>query len=431
VEVRPEQLEQALDYLARRDRAGALPADEALQLALAPGELAGLPVTAVETEGGFGELTQALVGQARLKPLPQPADFVGELRHYQAAGFARLAFLRRFGLGACLADDMGLGKTIQTIAYLLHRRAQGERKPALLVCPTSVVGNWAREVARFAPSLRVLVHHGGEREKENFKHRAARHDLVLTSYALLPCDEPALTGVAWGAVILDEAQNIKNPEARQAKTARRLPAEHRLALTGTPVENRLAELWSIFQFLNPGYLGSPESFRAPLARPIERLQDPDATRRLKALVGPFILRRVKTDPAVIRDLPAKNEMKVFCPLTREQATLYQAMVRDSLRQIEAAEGIQRRGIILATLLRFKQVCNHPAHFLGDGSALPDRSGKLNRLTEMLEEVRAVKERALIFTQFAEMGRLLKQHLEAAGRSTSSCARARWRSAWTR
>ncbi len=414
VELHPEQLQQALDFVTKREAAGEMTLDEAMRIALAPGTLAGLPITSVETEGWIGDLVGQLTNHARLAPLPSPQDLAGTLRPYQSTGFAWLAFLRQFGLGACLADDMGLGKTIQTIALLLHLRGQGHasRKPALIVCPTSVVGNWQREVARFAPTLKVLAHHGGEREKENFARQAKRHDLVLTSYALLHRDAKTLSEVKWGEVILDEAQNIKNPDTRQAKAARQLPAEHRIALTGTPVENRLTELWSIFQFLNPGYLGSQESFRANFAKPIERAQDPEAARRLKALAGPFILRRVKTDPNVIHDLPAKNEMKVFCGLTREQATLYEAVVRDSLQQIEESEGIQRRGLVLATLLKLKQVCNHPAQLLGDGSALPDRSGKLTRLAEMLEEARAVKERALIFTQFAEMGALLKAHLQA-------------------
>jgi SNF2 family DNA or RNA helicase len=415
VELRPEQLQKALDFLERHKREGEISLDEALRMALAPDPVAGLPVTRVDAEGWFGDLLGQMSDHARLKPLPPPTGFAGQLRPYQTTGFAWLAFLRQFGFGACLADDMGLGKTIQTIALLLHLRgANGKkRQPALLVCPTSVVSNWQREVARFAPALRVLIHHGTAREKENFTREARRHELVVTSYALLHRDEKLLSEVEWGEVILDEAQNIKNPDTRQAKTARKLRAAHRIALTGTPVENRLAELWSIFQFLNPGYLGSQEAFRANFARPIERMQDPDASRRLKSLVGPFILRRVKTDPNVIRDLPAKNEMKVFCTLTREQATLYEAVVRDSLRQIEESEGIRRRGLVLATMLKLKQVCNHPAHFLGDGTALADRSGKLNRLAEMLDEVRAVKERALIFTQFAEMGALLKPHLQDA------------------
>ncbi len=412
VEVRPDQLRQALAFLEKHERAGTLPMDEALRLGLAPGTVGGVPIATVQTDGWIGELLGQLTDHARLKRLPSPVDLAGTLRPYQSTGFAWLAFLRRFGLGACLADDMGLGKTIQTLALLLYLRAEGLNRPALLVCPTSVVGNWQHEIARFAPSLSVLVHHGLERKHGDFAERARRHDLVLTSYALLHRDARTLAEVQWGEVVLDEAQNIKNPETRQAKAARQLSADHRLALTGTPVENRLGELWSILQFLNPGYLGSQESFRANFARPIERAQDADAARRLKALAGPLILRRVKTDPNVIDDLPAKNEMKVYCGLTREQATLYAAVVRDSLRQIEESEGIQRRGLVLATLLKLKQVCNHPAHLLGDGSALPDRSAKLLRLGEMLEEVRAVKEHALVFTQFTEMGQLLKAHLQS-------------------
>jgi SNF2 family DNA or RNA helicase len=294
----------------------------------------------------------------------------------------------------------------------LHQKNEGEEKPSIIICPTSVVSNWRREVERFAPGLRVMIHQGAEREKQNFAELAEQHDLVISSYALLHRDEEQLVAVDWSAAILDEAQNIKNPTTKQAQAARKLAAGRRIALTGTPVENRLAELWSIFQFLNPGYLGPQSEFQSQFARPIERMQDAYAAQRLKALVGPFILRRVKTDPAVISDLPEKNEIKVFCNLTKEQATLYQAVVRDSLAQIEASEGIERRGVVLATLLKLKQVCNHPAQFLKDDSALPDRSGKLERLIEMLEEVRSVKERVLIFTQFAEMGHMLKAHLQA-------------------
>ncbi len=421
VELRPEQLQQALDFMRKREQSsladdgdlslGGLSLAEALRMALAPEAIAGMPITGVEVEGWFGDLLQEMRDNARIAPLPPPETFVGALRPYQLKGFAWLAFLRRFGLGACLADDMGLGKTIQALALLLHERAGGRAKPALLVCPTSAMNNWQREAARFAPSLKVMVHHGTTREKQDLAALAAEHDIVITSYALLHRDEKHLMAVGWGDVILDEAQNIKNPSTKQAQVARKLQAEQRIALTGTPVENRLNELWSIFQFLNPGYLGSQKDFQTHFARPIERMQDADTSRRLKALVGPFILRRVKTDPNVINDLPEKNEMKVFCPLTKEQATLYEAVVRDSIKRIEESEGIERRGLVLATLMKLKQVCNHPAQFLGDGSALPERSGKLTRLVEMLEEVRAVKERALIFTQFAEMGELLKTHLQ--------------------
>jgi SNF2 family DNA or RNA helicase len=327
-------------------------------------------------------------------------------------GVGWLAALRRYGLGACLADDMGLGKTIMVIALLLQaRRAEIEAPPALLICPTSVVGNWQRELARFGPDLRVLVHHGTGRDTDQLAAQAASHDVVISTYALLHRDEAALTAVEWDAVILDEAQNVKNAATRAAQAARALPARWRAALTGTPVENRLADLWSIFQFLNPGYLGSAEQFRKRFAAPIERGGDPAAAARLRQLVGPFILRRLKTDRAIIQDLPAKNEMKVYCTLTREQATLYEAIVQTLLGEVEEAEGIQRRGQILAALTKLKQVCDHPALLLHDASALAGRSGKLARLTEMLEEVLAVGDRALIFTQYAEMGKLLQEHVQ--------------------
>jgi SNF2 family DNA or RNA helicase len=414
VELRPDQIEQAIKFWEKRKHAGEVSLQEALRLTLTQdaGGTAGLRVTEVVADGWLNDLLQQLTSGAQLQPVPVPIDFHGELRPYQAIGLAWLTFLRRWGLGACLADDMGLGKTIQIIALLLHVRAtQTNHQPALLICPTSVVGNWQRELARFSPDLRVLAYHGAGRKAIDLSEQAAQHDVVISSYALLHRDEKTLTAIEWREVILDEAQNIKNPGAKQAQAARKLKAGWHVALTGTPVENRLTELWSIFQFLNPGYLGSQAEFLDRLARPIERAGDAAATKRLKALVGPFILRRVKTDPAVISDLPEKNEMKVYCSLTKEQATLYQAVVRDSLLRLEEAEGINRRGLVLSTLLRLKQVCNHPAQFLGDGSALPNRSGKLMRLTEMLDEVRAVRDRALVFTQFAEMGKLLQSYLQ--------------------
>jgi len=416
VEIRPEQIEQAIKFWEKQ-KGGELSLQDALRLALAqePAKAnIGLPVTDVAAEGWIADLLNELARSEKIKTMSAPDSFRGTLRHYQAAGLSWLAFLRQWGLGACLADDMGLGKTPTTIALLLAERAQRrECKPTLVICPTSVVSNWERELARFAPDLRVYVHHGAARKKNDFATYAAQADVVLSSYALLHRDLAALTQVAWSDVILDEAQNIKNPTTKQADAARKIgaKAEWRAALTGTPVENRLTELWSIFQFLNPDYLGSQNDFYRRFAHPIERANDAEATQRLKSLVSPFILRRVKTDPHVISDLPAKNEMKVFCNLTKEQATLYEAVVRDSLKRIQESEGIERRGIVLATLMKLKQVCNHPAQFLGDGSALAGRSGKLARLTEMLDEVRAVKDRALIFTQFAEMGTLLKAYLQ--------------------
>jgi SNF2 family DNA or RNA helicase len=410
VELRPDQIEQALELLKKQAGNGDLSLAEAMRMALAPDSVAGLPVTEVETEGWFGEMLNEL-SDGKLAPLPPPPGLQATLRHYQQIGFSWLAFLRQYGLGACLADDMGLGKTLQTISLLLQLKETNGQKASIVICPTSVVSNWYREVGRFAPSLRVMVHHGAERKKDDFAEQAAAHDLVISSYALLHRDAEQLGVIDWAAVILDEAQNIKNPDTKQSKAARALRADHRIALTGTPVENRLAELWSIFQFINPGYLGTQSEFQARFARPIERTQDADAAKRLKSLVGPFILRRLKTDPKVISDLPAKNEMKVFCTLTKEQVTLYEAAVVDSLRQIEESEGIQRRGLVLSTLMKLKQICNHPAQFLKDQSEVADRSGKLSRLVEMLEEVRTMKERVLIFTQFSEMGKLMREHLQ--------------------
>ena len=418
VELQPEQVEAAIRFWESQRDQGEMTLREALRMSLGPDDMAGeLPVTGVESTGWLKDmlrqLTEAAGAERALPLLSAPKGFVGKLRPYQVRGFSWLAFLRRWGLGACLADDMGLGKTIQAIALILHDRERGYNRPALIVCPTSVVGNWQREMARFAPGLRVLVHHGSDRlTGEDFIAAAQQHDVVISSYSLVRRDEEILSAVKWGGVILDEAQNIKNPSAKQSQAARRLPADYRLALTGTPVENRLSELWSIMEFLNPGYLGSRQKFRKRFALPIERYRDEETAKRLKSLIGPFVLRRVKTDPRVIQDLPEKMEMKVYCNLTPEQATLYEAVVRDSLRQIEESEGIQRRGVVLSTLLKLKQVCNHPAQFLGDGSALPGRSGKLARLTEMLEEALSVGDRALVFTQFAKMGKMLKAHLQA-------------------
>ena len=318
--------------------------------------------------------------------------------------------MRRLGLGGCLADDMGLGKTVQTLALRLHARVEAGT-PWLLVAPTSVVSNWRREAAKFAPDLRVLIYHGAGRVKgPRFLRAAAQSELVLTSYALLWRDEEQLKQVTWDTVVLDEAQGIKNPLSRAARAARNLNARHRLALTGTPVENRLTELWSLFEFLNPGYLGPITSFRENFANRIERFGDESTARQLQRLVRPMILRRLKSDPAIAPDLPAKLEQREFCPLTPEQATLYEATVRDMMEQIEGATGMERRGRILSALTKLKQVCDHPALLLHDRSAVPGRSGKLERLVEMLTEAFEEGDRALVFTQYAEMGEMLREHL---------------------
>lgn len=395
-----------------------------------------LPLEAVATEGWLETTLKQLQGVDPIEEIFEPQGFVGSLRPYQRRGVGWLSFLRRLGLGACLADDMGLGKTIQAIALLLYSRQQaiardgnagaGERtphRPALLICPTSVVANWRHEIERFAPVLRILLHHGsGRLNGEEFCSALSSHDLVITSFGIARRDIEMMASQEWSDLILDEAQNIKNPAAKQTQAIRRLTGNtpeafeegrkqpFRVALTGTPVENRLLELWSIMEFLNPGYLGKREHFRQQFVLPIERYNDEFAATELRRLAQPFLLRRLKTDPTIISDLPEKNEMVVYCSLTQEQEALYTRVIDETLARVEASEGVQRRGLVLSLLLKLKQVTNHPAHYLGEKEPLGERSGKLSRLTEMLEEALSVGDRALVFTQFVEMGHLLRRHL---------------------
>jgi SNF2 family DNA or RNA helicase len=377
-------------------------------------DVAGMEFKGVKATGWIGALLERLRGDRQFEELPAPAGFQGTLRPYQARGYSWLSFLGDWGLGACLADDMGLGKTVQALALIQARREQGERNPFLLVCPTSVVANWKKEAARFTPELPVTVHHGGARKRgELLREEAARQALVVSTYSLVHRDLEHLAAVPWAGVILDEAQNIKNPETRQARAVRSLSAECRMVLTGTPVENHVGDLWSIMEFLNPGLLGTAAEFKRRFFIPIQANRDQEAAATLKRLTGPFILRRVKTDPTVISDLPTKQEMKVWCTITREQATLYKAVTDEAENALKDADGISRKGVILSTLTKLKQVLNHPAHFLKDNSPIPGRSGKLQRLTEMLEEVMESGERALIFSQYAEMGEILRSHLQEA------------------
>ncbi len=348
------------------------------------------------------------------KELGAPESLKATLRPYQERGLHWLVTMGSLGLGACLADDMGLGKTMQLLAFLLRLKAEAPRdaRPALLVAPTSVVGNWEREIARFAPSLEIVRHYGAERATSAADIPTKAGTLVVTTYGLLRRDAQLLSTIDWSVAALDEAQNIKNAASVTARAARALRASHRFALTGTPVENRLAELWSILEFANPGMLGPLPTFRRDFALPIERYGDDAAAARLRRLAGPFILRRLKSDPTIIQDLPPKNEMKVVCTLTREQATLYKAVVDEELRRIEATDGIERRGRVLALLMFTKQICNHPAQYLGESGPLPERSGKLARTTEMLEEAVAAGDKTLVFTQFREMGDKLVAHFSA-------------------
>jgi SNF2 family DNA or RNA helicase len=287
----------------------------------------------------------------------------------------------------------------------------------LLVCPTSVIGNWQREIARFAPDLPVVVHHGGERMRDGgILPKKAQVALVLTSYGVALRDIALLRKARWRGVVLDEAQNVKNADSKQAQAVRALNASYRVALTGTPIENHVGDLWSLMDFLNPGLLGTQAAFRRDFLIPIEVLANADAEARLQRMSGPFVLRRLKSDPAIIADLPKKLETRVFCQLTKEQASLYAAVLREAEPSLEEAEGIERRGLILATITKLKQVCNHPANLLHDNSRLEGRSGKLARLAEMLDEVHAERDHALVFTQFTEMATLLRRYLqETTGR----------------
>jgi SNF2-related domain/SNF2 Helicase protein/Helicase conserved C-terminal domain len=372
---------------------------------------AGLPVVDVEAQGWLADLLSGEVDH-RILPMTAPEGFKGELRPYQERGLAWLSFLESVGLGGVLADDMGLGKTVQLLALMCGELPQ-EVGPTLLVCPMSLVGNWQREAARFTPGLRVHVHHGAERPKGKAFHAVvAASDLVVTTYGLMLRDIDALRDMSWRRVVLDEAQAVKNAATRAAVAVRSLRSTHRFAVTGTPVENRLGDLWSLMEFANPGLLGQPSAFKQRFATPIERHGDAEAAARLRSLTQPFVLRRLKTDTSIITDLPAKIEMEVVCSLTREQASLYQAVVADMMERIETTEGIERRGLVLATMTKLKQVCNHPAQFLKDGSRLGGRSGKLARVEETLDEVLAAGEKALLFTQYAEFGDMLRTHLGA-------------------
>ncbi len=348
-------------------------------------------------------------------PIKDPEALQGTLRDYQKRGVAWLQYLENLGLNPCLADDMGLGKTLEVIACLLKEREEEDGLgPTLIIAPTSVLGNWRKEIERFAPELHTMVHQGSTRlkDKQKFVDACLAHDVVLTSFALARLDEKLLQGLKWHRVVVDEAQNIKNPHAAQTRAILKLDAPRRVALTGTPVENRLRDLWSIFNFLNPGYLGKEAQFRKEFETPIYKSNDLTKSTTLKKLVEPFILRRVKTDKRIIDDLPDKIEQKMYCTLTPEQASLYEAVVKDVEEQLKEAEGIQRKGLILSTILKLKQICNHPMQFLQDGSAFTsERSHKLERLGEMIEEVIESGESALIFTQFTEIGGALEKYLE--------------------
>jgi superfamily II DNA or RNA helicase len=452
IQLDPALLAQIRKAMASVDKGNGLSFQDVLQLHL----LGGSEDTGGAVEGGseeqqapedaervkleveLNEHLIKLIGQlnqlADQPKLAVPSGLKAELRVYQKEGYAWLSFLRRFGLGACLADDMGLGKTVQLIAYLLHIKertpdSNPNKLPSLIICPTSVLGNWQKELRRFAPSLNVMLHYGSRRlSGEAFLEEAKQADVVLTSYATCSLDQDTLQSLTWTSMTLDEAQNIKNAQTKQSSVVRSLPAKHRIALTGTPIENRLSELWSLYDFINPGYLGSSREFNNRFGIAIEKEQDVQRTADLQRLIKPFMLRRKKKDPAIQLDLPDKNEMKTYVHLTTEQGALYEQTVQELMEKMQKLEGIERKGAILAALTQLKQLCDHPTlltkeplpesraatsadGLLLDTETIISRSSKLERLLAMVKELRDEGDRCLIFTQYIGMGEMLKLVLQ--------------------
>ncbi|WP_433922450.1 DEAD/DEAH box helicase [Paenibacillus taichungensis] len=445
IEVDTKEIRQVLRYM-KKEEEQYMPLSEWLHLAAEEGEdtaWKGLSVFGAESEGLLSFLLDGQVLRS-IEPRQVPGELHGELRPYQERGYQWLSAMRELGFGVCLADDMGLGKTIQVITCLLDLKheeqqaaaeeareheafmrmeeesANGEQPhvhdahlPALIVCPTSLLGNWQRELKRFAPNLSLYIHHGGQRLHGNaFQSEAQSHDIVLTTYHLAGRDGPDLASLHWSTVVLDEAQYIKNYRTKQAQSVMRLSTPHRIAMTGTPVENRLSELWSIFQFLNPGYLGTASSFRQRYTGLGPSEENAASLRELHRLVSPFMLRRLKSDPDIRKDLPEKLELKSYCSLTPEQTVLYQRVVDDLMGGLDGRNGIARKGIVLSSLTKLKQICDHPV--LADSSrkehGKAEASGKMERLLELVDAIRDNGESALIFTQYVAMGELLVSRL---------------------
>ncbi len=402
VEVNEKDIKKVIDYFEKKKKMSI-----ADTLAINNSDWAGFEIDDVILPQRFKAEMEGLFNFEKIREIDAPKSLCGELRAYQKDGFSWMLFLRNLGFGGILADDMGLGKTIQTIAYLLA----SSEKPSLVICPASVLGNWQKELKRFSPGLKTYTHHGLKRAADDaFKKEIGRIDLVLSSYATARKDEWMLSEIEWDTIVLDEAQSIKNPYTKQAASIHKLKSKNRFCLSGTPVENRLSELWSIMNFTNPGFLSDWKTFKKNFAEPIEILNDAYKTNLLRKIISPFILRRLKTDKDIINDLPLKTEIKEYCALTKEQASLYQAIVDDSLAQIKKEDN-NRRALIMATLIKLKQVCNHPSNYLKDSAKLFDRSGKVARLRDIVEVILQNNEKCLIFTQYKEMGDLLKKDIE--------------------
>ncbi len=415
-ELAAEQADMLRKWLGRSPQ-GTWSASEAVHRLLTPDSRRHpdvLPVT--ELLGAEDVLPYAdLLREPFAKELLEPPNALrAELRPYQQVGFTWMTRMTDHGLGVCLADDMGLGKTVQLIAVLVKLKQSGQlRKPALLLCPTSIVGNWQRELARFAPDLRLIVHYGQGRanSESSFRQELTACDLVITTYSTAQRDETLLTVTEWELVAFDEAQHLKNRRAKQSRAARSFLGTRRIALTGTPLENRLGELWSLMDLLNPGYLGSEEQFRLTFAAPIERKAAgwEQLQKELQLLIRPFILRRLKSDPEVAPDLPTKEEHKEYCMLSPEQAFLYQEYVDQMMDRVNEATGMKRRSYILSSITKLKQICNDPAHYRREALLRTGRSGKLQRLSELLLEIVSQDGRVVVFTQYAYMAKLLRDY----------------------
>ncbi|MEV8021563.1 DEAD/DEAH box helicase [Streptomyces sp. NPDC086554] len=400
---------------ARKRDLGLLDPVDALSVALTGGaEVDGERVDAVPV-GALARLRERLTDE--LRPVAQPPALAATLRDYQLRGLAWLDRMTSLGLGGCLADDMGLGKTVTLIALHLHR---ARPEPTLVICPASLLGNWQREIERFAPGVPVRRFHGTGRSLDG----DLTGGFVLTTYGTMRTSAPELAAQPWGLVVADEAQHVKNPHAATAKALRTIPSAARVALTGTPVENNLSELWALLDWTTPGLLGPLKAFRARYARLVEggeTAENEEAMARLSRLVRPFLLRRKKSDPGIAPELPPKTETDHPVSLTREQASLYEAVVRETLAHIEASEGIARRGLVMKLLMALKQICNHPAQYLKDAAIMTragrSRSGKLELLDELLDTILSEDGAVLIFTQYVEMARLLESHLASRGIGT--------------
>ncbi|MEF2966215.1 DEAD/DEAH box helicase [Paenibacillus sp. M1] len=410
IEVDVKELRQVLKFMKRQE-SGTMTFRDLMYLKSGSEQdqfFDGLRVEEVESEGMLAVL---LSGEAlrSIAPRPVPRSLHGTLRPYQERGFQWLAAMRELGFGALLADDMGLGKTVQVITELLDGLETSDGS-SLIVCPTSLLGNWQRELARFAPHLRLYVHHGSDRlHEERLARKCRESDIVLTTYQLAGRDGKELRELAWKTIVLDEAQYIKNFGTKQAQSVMKLSAPQRIAMTGTPVENRLSELWSIFQFLNPGYLGTNAAFRSRYGGNGE--QHAAELASLRKLVAPFLLRRLKSDPDIRKDLPEKIELKSYCTLTAEQAGMYEAVTAELMSSIGGSSGIARKGLVLSSLTRLKQICDHPQLGAGRaGGAAAERSGKMERMFELLDLIIDNGEAALIFTQYVQMGELIKEQL---------------------